>query len=198
MKARGFTLIEILVALAVFSVIAVMSYQGLAGMARNQEGIERAAERQRAIELAMLRLERDLTQALARPARGPYGENLPAMVGGEQGAEWTTLDLVAAQGGVGPQTLRVSYALVGSDWRRRADQVVDRSPRDTARARVALADVERVSWRYIDSGVTRVDQWPPRLGSLPPERLPRAVEVRLVLADVGEIVRLIELPETAL
>lgn len=198
MKARGFTLIELLVALAVFSVIAVMSYQGLVAMARNQEGVERVSQRQRAIELAMLRLERDLTQALARPARGPYGENLPAMIGGEQSAEWTTLDMVAAQGGVGLQAQRVSYALVGTDWRRRADPVVDRSPRDTARTRIALADVERVSWRYIDGGVTRIDQWPPRLGSLPPERLPRAVEVRLVLGDIGEIVRLVELPETAL
>ncbi len=196
MRQRGFTLIELLVALGVFSVVAVMSYQGLAAMARNQEGIEVAAGRQRAIELTLLRLERDLSQALARPARGPYGEDLPAMVGGDQSIEWTSMDLVAINGTVGPQLQRINYSLVGRQWRRRVDSVIDRSPRDTAAVRVVLDDVERVSWRYIENGVERIDQWPPRLGRLPSERLPRAVEIRLVLSDLGDIVRLIELPET--
>jgi general secretion pathway protein J len=197
MNSRGFTLIELLVALAVFSVLAVMSYQGLTVLARNADGVERSAARHRAIELALLRLERDLAHALPRAARGAYGDEQPALLGADGGAEWTVAELAAGGEGVGVGIRRVGYSLSGDQWRRRIDPVVDRTPRDSARTRLVLDGVERVSWRYVADGVTRIDQWPPRLGRLPPEQLPRAVEVRLVLSDWGEIVRLIELPDSS-
>lgn len=191
----GFTLLELIVAVAVFAVVALMAYSGLDLLLRSRSGLEQASERQRAIDLAVLNLERDLRQALPRPIRGAYGEVQSAMVGNAVAAEWTVLDLGSARDGVRMEATRVRYALVdGALWRAR-DAVLDRSPRESARSRRLLEGVQRLSWRYVQSARQRLDQWPPRTGISAPERLPRAVEVTLVLEDRGEISRLIELPE---
>jgi general secretion pathway protein J len=191
----GFTLLELIVAVAVFAVVATMAYSGLDLLLRSRERLEQASERQRAIDLAVLSLERDLRQALPRPVRGAYGDEQPAMSGNGVAAEWTVLDLGSARDGVRMEATRVRYAVVdGALWRAR-DAVLDRSPRETARSRRLLEGVERLSWRYLQSARQRLDQWPPRTGIVAPERLPRAVEVTLVLEDRGEISRLIELPE---
>ncbi len=194
-SALGFTLLELIVAVAVFAVIATMAYAGLDLLVRSRERLEAQANRQRAIELAVLGLERDLRQALARPARGAYGEDQPAMAGAVSSAEWTLLDMVSDRDGVHSEAGRVRYAVVDGALMRARDRILDRSPRQTARTRRVLEGVQRMQWRYVQSARQRVDQWPPRTGINAPERLPRAVEVTLVLDDVGEITRLIELPE---
>lgn len=195
-RAHGFTLLELIVAVAVFAVVATLAYSGLDLMLRSRSSLEAQAERQRAVELAVLGLERDLRQALARPVRGPYGDEQAALVGSANAAEWTVLDLTSSRDGVHPMAGRVRYAVVdGALWRAR-DPVLDRSPRESARNRRVLEDVQRISWRYLASARQRLDQWPPRTGITAPERLPRAVEVTLVLQDRGEISRLIELPES--
>lgn len=193
----GFTLIEMIVAVAVFAVVATMAYSGLELMVRSRAQLEETASRQREIDLAVLRIERDLRQALARPVRGAYGEDLRALVGSESQAQWSTLDLAADQDGVRAQGERVSYALVEQKLVRISDPVLDRSPRESGRHRRLLDGVVRVRWRYLAGPRQSSDQWPPRAGITAPEILPRAVEFRIELADVGEIVRLIELPEAA-
>lgn len=194
--ARGFTLLELIVAIAVFAVAATMAYSGLDLLLRSRAGLEQSAERQRELELAVLALERDLRQALGRPARGPYGDELPAFAGSGVAAEWSVLDLTGGPDGVHAQLVRVRWGLVdGALWRGR-EPVLDRSPRETARNRKLLDGVQRLAFHYLAGANQRLDQWPPRTGITAPERLPRAVEVSLQLADVGEIVRLVELPET--
>ena len=194
--SSGFTLLELIVAVAVFAVVATLAYSGVDLMLRSRASLEGEADRQRAVELAVLGLERDLRQALARPVRGPYGEEQPALAGSASAAEWTVLDLTSSRDGVHPVAGRVRYTVVdGALWRAR-DPVLDRSPRESARSRRVLEDVQRMSWRYVASARQRLDQWPPRTGITAPERLPRAVEVTLILEDRGEISRLIELPES--
>ena len=194
-RHSGFTLIELIVAVAVFAVVAVMAYSGLELLIHSRTDLEAAATRQREIELAVLRIERDLRQALARPVRGAYGEDVRAFVGAENSAQWSTLDLSADQHGVRAQAQRVSYALLDHALVRVSDPVLDRSPRETGRSRRLLADVVRIRWRYLAGPKQSSDQWPPSAGISAPEEMPRAVEFRIELADLGEIQRLVELPE---
>lgn len=193
---RGFTLLEVIVAVAVLSVVSLLAYGGLDAIFHSRDAQVTAAERARALELAVLRIERDLRHAHPRPVRGPYGEALPAMAGSEFAAEWSVLDLEAASTGIATQGLRVGYAVIDGALWRSVDPLLDRTPRESARRRLILEDVERISFVY-RSRDERLAAWPPRTGSSDPERLPRAVEVTLHLAGVGDIVRLIELPEAA-
>lgn len=60
---RGFTLVELLVAIVVLSMISVLIYSAFAGMRRSREGIQRMGDRYREGRLAMARITRELQSA---------------------------------------------------------------------------------------------------------------------------------------
>ena len=66
---RGFTLIEVLVAIAVFSVISMMAFQGLSTTLRVQDRVERGAERLRQEQLIWTLLMRDFINMSRREVR---------------------------------------------------------------------------------------------------------------------------------
>ena len=68
-RTRGFMLIEVLVALAVFGVMTVLAYQALGQSLSNAEMLTERLDRIQAIQRTMSLLGRDLTQAVPRPVR---------------------------------------------------------------------------------------------------------------------------------
>jgi len=62
-NARGFTLVELLVAIVVLSMISLLIYNAFASMKRSREGIERVDDRYREGRLAMTRMVRELQSA---------------------------------------------------------------------------------------------------------------------------------------
>jgi len=62
-SARGFTLVELLVAIVVLSMISLLIYNAFASMKRSREGIERVDDRYREGRLAMTRMVRELQSA---------------------------------------------------------------------------------------------------------------------------------------
>lgn len=62
-RARGFTLIEMLVAIAILAMISVLIYGAFSGMKHTKEGIERLDGRYREGRLAMSRITRELQSA---------------------------------------------------------------------------------------------------------------------------------------
>jgi general secretion pathway protein J len=79
--ARGFTLIEILVALAVFSVLAIIAYQGVARMATVKQTLDADNRKWRELTTTLARLEEDLSQVADRPYRDEGGTTQPGFRG---------------------------------------------------------------------------------------------------------------------
>jgi len=78
--ARGFTLVEVLLALAIFGVIAVLAYRATATLAESEAQLASEARRWRTLEALFTRFEADVRQAIPRPSRtGSMSE--PAWVG---------------------------------------------------------------------------------------------------------------------
>ena len=63
-RAAGFTLIEVLVALSIMAVLAVMAWQGIDAMARTRNVTQAAMERTLRFNTAMAQWERDLQTLL--------------------------------------------------------------------------------------------------------------------------------------
>ncbi|MBI3202481.1 MAG: prepilin-type N-terminal cleavage/methylation domain-containing protein [Myxococcales bacterium] len=60
---RGFTLVELLVAIVVLSMISILIYSAFGGMKRSREGIQRVGDRYREGRLAMDRITREISSA---------------------------------------------------------------------------------------------------------------------------------------
>ncbi len=187
-RQRGLTLIELMVALAIFAVLGVLSYRALAEVSTSRTRLEEGFERWRSIGRAMQRIDTDLLQLVA-PATSSSpttsAQASPPLLltrAASGGAELQLLRLDEARG-----VRRVGYRLVDGrlDWLRW-------SGRDAVGEPIVeplLANVRNVRWRFLTGG-NRVDAWPPG------ERrhtLPDAVILELELPDHGTLTRFIAL-----
>ena len=193
---RAFTLVELLVALAIFALISAFAYRGLTVLLDSREGLDRDARKWRDLALFVGRFERDVQAVLDRPAVGPSGT--------PTGAVTSLLDLGGAMGrGLAltragatlyanelsaPQ--RVGYRLAEGRVDRLAWSGVDSGPRDSAAATAVLQDVRALAFRFLDkSGEWRSD-W--ALPGMP--GVPLAVEMTVELASGERIVRVVDIP----
>jgi general secretion pathway protein J len=198
---RGFTLLELLVAVAVFAALAVAAWGGLASIARTRAALAARQDRFKAITRAVSALERDLRQAVDRPVRGNDGHPLPALAGTAASIEFSHLGFANPRAEPRSHLQRVVYWLDGNTLRRGRYAVLDRAPNSVLVTDVLLSDTGDWRLRYLGCDGAWRDAWPP--SELPPcagtsalDALPRAVEFRLVIADPGEIRRVVELPSS--
>jgi general secretion pathway protein J len=64
MKTRGFTLLELLVAITVLSVVSIMAWRGLDSLVATRERLEPELDETRAMLVAFGQMERDLSQVV--------------------------------------------------------------------------------------------------------------------------------------
>jgi general secretion pathway protein J len=192
-RLSGFSLIELLVALAVFASMAALAYGGLNSVARTRAELGQQQAAFNALMRSVASLERDLRQAAARPVRGNYGEPQAALAGLPDRIEFTRAGFANPQSEVRSNLERVAYALDGDALKRGNYPVLDRAPGSTAQVTLLRDKVEAFRLRYLDLANHWSDTWPPRESESAALALPRAVEFRIGTKDYGEITRVIEL-----
>ena len=80
--SAGFTLLELLVAVAVFAVVGVMAYGGLQAVMSQQQRTNEHAQRLADLQLAYRVMQRDLEQLIDRPIRNEYGDTVVGLLRG--------------------------------------------------------------------------------------------------------------------
>ena len=190
MRARGFTLLELIVVLAIFSVMSVMAYGGLASVLTARERVLQSFERTTALQKAYVRLRNDLQQLRARPARDGFGQPQPALQVTPEGAvEFTRSGWRNPLGQPRSALERLAYRL-DDDGRllRVSWRALDRAQDAPVSEAVVLEQVEEVRWRFLEGTEWR-DSWPPDGGggTTALDAAPRAVELLLILKDLGEV-----------
>lgn len=210
LRTRGFTLLEMLVAVAIFALVSVMAYGGLAAVMQQFEMTSAAQARLQAIRRAVTLLERDIFQLENRPVREAFqGDSRPALRGGVD----QMLPLELTRGGWrNPAGLRrshlqrVAWQLSENKLQRLHWNVLDQAQDSEPQRLEVLDSVNAFELRFLDPAGNWHDQWPPldftRNPSIPgqpgaaDEPLPTAIEFVLELDDAGRIRRLVELPRT--
>lgn len=190
---RGFTLLELIVVLAIFAVLSVMAYGGLSSVLTARAQVAQALERTSALQKAYLRLRNDFQQLRARPIRDDYGAAQPALVVQHDG----TVEFTRS-GWRNPLSLprsaleRVAYRVEDGRLLRRSWRVLDRAQNQEPVETVVLDRVEEAAWRFLDGNREWQATWPeaasllnPNAAAPPPP--PQAVELTLQLEDLGEV-----------
>jgi general secretion pathway protein J len=198
-RAAGFTLLELLVAVAILALVAVGSYRLLFDtIATRDAGLahERALA---ALQRADMLMQRDLLQASPRPIRDEFGDVRPGfLLAPERALEFTRRGWRNPLRETRSDLARVRYRLVGGQLLREHWLVLDRA-RDSAPVQTVLLDKVEELRVQVFAGGNWTDTWPP-LGDMQRDPrtlpLPEAVEIRLKLQPWGEIRRVTLLPET--
>lgn len=194
--SRAFTLVELLVALAIFALLSAFAYRGLAALLESREALDRDARKWRDVALFVGRFERDVQAALDRPSLGPSGTTLAPVssVLDLGGSTATGLALTRAGAALYANELaapqRVGYRLAEGRVERLAWPAVDSGPRAEVAATPVLADAHALAFRFLD----RTGEWR-RDWALPAmQGMPLAVEMTLELAGGEKIVRIVDIP----
>jgi general secretion pathway protein J len=197
-RRPGFTLIEVLVALAVFGVMSMLAYSALGSTLSNADYLTDRMERLQSVQRAMRYLSSDLIQATPRPVRSQLGDSYEPALRSVLAAEFV---IELTHGGWGnpaglPRSTlqRVAYRLEDGELLRYYWGVLDRTYANEPVVTVMLEDVDDLRFRFYSASGEASDIWPPELqqGGAGLSNLPRAVEIVLTLPDQGEITRLLE------
>lgn len=198
-RQRGFTLLEVLVAMAIAVLVAALAYESFSVATDATERTAAAAKRLNHIDRALQLIETDLRHALSRGGKDALGLEMAAFSGG--GTDYL---LRFVRGGWSnplnqprSELQRIAYRFDGDTLWRDYWFVVDDTGVEQPQQLDILEDVKDVTLRFLPGGVTSLGSgqwqtlWPVRGGEL--NELPVAVEMTIELEDLGEITRLFAL-----
>lgn len=191
----GFTLLELLVAIAVFAVVATLAWRGLDVLARGALQLDEAAGRLARVQRGIDLLARDVRQAVDRPVRDAEGRPLAALLGEAHALELTRAGHGNALAQPRAELERVRWRRVDEALVRERWPVLDRGDRRAPTADPLLDGVTALDLRYFGSDGRSHASWPPPRST--DAGLPRAVELRVTLADYRELRRVLELTAPA-
>lgn len=196
---HGFTLVELLVALAIFAILSVLAYGGYNNAVKQNEIARTSMKRLESLQTTMRLLTQDFEQLAPRPVRDVLGDSLlPALLADRRDQNICSLTRAGWTNPAGlprPTLQRVSYFL-DEDGKliRQHYNVLDATLANEPVKRELIDRVKSVQLRYMDGQKEWQEQWPPL--NTPPTAIgrgrPVAVEIKLELEDIGEITRIIE------
>jgi general secretion pathway protein J len=193
-RQRGFTLLEVLVAMAIFSILSIVAYGGLSTVLDTRDRLQAQRVYWQVLDGTLQRLEDDLAHARARKVRDLDGTVLPAFLGqptdtralGAPSVEFTRGGVIAWGNVARPDMVRVGYRLADGKLARLTWPALDRAPATQPAESPLLEGVEEFKLRFMNATGAWLDAWPAPNSN---ELLPAGVEVELALKDRGRYKR---------
>mgnify|MGYP002700345181 FL=1 len=186
---KGFTLLEVLIAIAIFSVISLSSFTIFDSVLKGDESSQTRSKRQNELQRAFLIIERDLTQIARRSARlngeAPqtrFLQTVTDVIDGEQALAfvrhgWTNPGLLLPRSDM----QAVAYQLSEETLQRLHFNFVDAVVGEEPKIRPLITDVISVKFEYYD-GKKWQEIWEA-------EALPLAIAIEIETNDYGLIRR---------
>jgi len=197
-KQSAFTLIELMIAMAIFALLSLMAYGGLESVMRNKEQTEDSMLRLNQLQLTMTKLHRDIEQITTREASDELGGKLLKLSAG-QGDD--LLVQFTRNGWRNPAKLnrshlqRVAYKLDEDKLIRMSWPYVDRALDDQVIETLLMDNLKDVQLRFMDDSKSWHDSWP-KTNQNPSTTIsqPQAIEIKLQMNDWGDITRVFRVP----
>ena len=192
-RTRGFTLLEMLVAVAIFAVMAAIAYTSLNQTIKIGNQVSEAGRRLSELQFALSYFNQDWMQVSPRKIRNQFGDTEDQVVLTDGSISFTR----SGWGNLLQQTRselqRVRYELDDKKLVRRHWRTLDQGIGEEPLTTVILRNVDSFEIELIDSNDQSITTWPNTviqgLGQ------PIVLNLKLDLEDVGEIRRIMEIPD---
>ena len=198
-RSQGFTLVEALVALALFALVSLIGYRGLGALIDGREHLERDARRWEKLDRLYGLWRSDVEAAVDRKARNNFAVVEEGFLGdidagaSQDASVWWTRVGAPGSGDLPGAIQRIGWRLREHRIERLQWLAPDRGPRSTPEVLAVLDGVQAFSLRYLAIAAGG-PSWDTRWREPAHTGLPRAVEVTLDLADGTHLVRTFDLP----
>lgn len=198
--SKGFTLLEVMIAISIFSFLAVGSYQLLNSEISAQERLSEHSQQLYNWQRSMRLILSDFQQAAPRPIRAEYGDKESAMEGLSDSISFTRSGWSNPFQHSRSNQQRVNYEVSSDDdgnryLVRRYWQVLDRGNDSEPREQIVMRDLEDIRFRYRDKSGRWFNKWPPSSSTSETKQhdIPVAIEFTFESITLGEFTRLISL-----
>jgi general secretion pathway protein J len=189
---QGFTLLELLIAIAVFAIMSVMAYGGLSNVISNSTRIEAELEKIHSVQRAMFTMTRDFMQITNRSIRDEFGNTQPHLttnINTDYLVEFTRNGRRNPAKLLRSHLLRVAYKFEEKKLSRLFWPQLDRVQGMEPYEDVLLDNVTLAELRYLDDSNEWHNEWPPLSSTTTAIDTPRAIEFKLELEGWGELTR---------
>lgn len=192
-KNKGFTLLEVLIALFIFTMVSIIMASGLRAVVNSQAVTDKQADKLANLQLTFLLLSRDIEQAINRPITGAKGNVEPSLVGTPTLLAFTHAGMANPEGQLQRSTLqRTQYALTNHDLVRKTWPVLDQTAKTLPDSRVLLDALSDVRFEYLDFQGKFNNNWP--MAGQSQSALPKGIRVHLTIKNWGKITQFYLLP----
>lgn len=196
-RAAGFTLIEILIALAVFSILATMTSSAIYEAFNTRARVTLQADRLSSLQLAIAIFNQDTQQIVARTVRGKKMHIAAAFIGQRHYLEFTRGGHANPQGLERRSTLtRVAFLCQGSQLIRRHWDTLDGPSHQAFQDKILLEHLSQCQFAYLNKHQQILPDW---MGDALQENqkesmLPAAIQFTAHVAPWGKLSLLFMIP----
>lgn len=218
----GFTLLELMVAISIFTILGIGSYRLLSGEIAAQELLRAHSSELQQWQRGLLKLQQDLLQITPRPIRTAYDDKEAALLGDSSQLTFTRSGWSNPLQQARSQLQRVRYRLgkqtalkedrfdhndsdhphLLRDYWRVLDQAQDSEPL----TQVVIQSVTSLEIRYLNKQGKWHNEWPSLQqkafqgadpAQQPSTELPAGIEIRILSPSQGELIKLFSLRDFA-
>lgn len=198
MRRRGFTILELLIAMAILGTIFAMIYMSFAATIETKVSVEHGNELYGMARLAMDRMTRELSMAYLRPRKRDDETNFTIFLGEDRESEGYPMDTLTYTSvshiRFGAETVKecdqneLAYYPIENNQTNerilmyREDTTIDEENLEGGVHYELCLYLYGINFRYFDEETTEwVDQWDSQEREDEQAGLPRAVEITLIL-----------------
>lgn len=196
-RIQGFTLLEVLVSVVLFAIMASMAYAGLNHIIRSSEQIKRSNQSMADLQFALFSIENDVLQLTHRSIRDDYGDSKNALVLTKESIELSRSGWQNFLQMPRSSIQRVAYNVEDELLKRRFWLTLDRTLEQQAVSSVILNDVADIEFYLVDKSGKTHYEWPVNNNGLNTEKSETValsyLAVVITTQQWGEISKFIEL-----
>ena len=190
-KDAGFTLIEILLALMIFAVVATMTSIGLRNITTGRDKLQQRAKVVAKLQLATVIMQQDILQMVNRGSNSSQQQAFPAIVASAEKLSFTSANNANIYGTQQHSDLmRVSYSIDNNNLIRTINLFVDAATDSKPIVQILLKNVSALQWHFINKDGKPLTYWQVEsIQGVDPYALPRAVIVDFDVKKLGHVRR---------